>query len=69
MKAQIADTEIDIDQMTALRDGQTYRLTRQIQCVPKAFDAAGGNVVSRARDDHRARLARHMRTRCLGHPP
>ncbi|MEL6361564.1 MAG: winged helix-turn-helix domain-containing protein [Pseudomonadota bacterium] len=43
----IADTEIDFDQMTTLRGGQTVALTRQTLGILRALHAAGGEIVSK----------------------
>ncbi|WP_377194580.1 winged helix-turn-helix domain-containing tetratricopeptide repeat protein [Ruegeria meonggei] len=47
MKTRISDTEIDFDQMTVLRNGQTQRLTRQSLGILRALFEAGGDVVSK----------------------
>ena len=43
----IADTEIDFDQMTTRRGGQTVALTRQTLGILRALHAAGGEIVSK----------------------
>ncbi|WP_299971458.1 winged helix-turn-helix domain-containing protein [uncultured Roseobacter sp.] len=47
MKARIADTEVDFDQMTATRDGTEHRLTRQTLGILSVLHGACGGLVSK----------------------